>query len=614
MTTTERPETETDENVETADQSSSPDPSAASVNAVAAVTRTLRAVRPLAGLLRPYRGLFVGAVVTDVGSRVLQVAAAAAGAYLIGRAASGATTDELWPLIWVILGLSLPAALLAGLHNLWTHQMSYRMLAERRLTTFRKVRELAPGYFHRARSGDVASSAMSDMEVLELFTSHIVPPALVAVLVPGAALVGLGLMHPLLPVVLLPVLIAVATVPGWLLAQANEDAERIRGGVGQLSSDVVDALQGVREIAALGAEAEMLRRLDERQDQLAASNARHGRRAGREQAATDGLLAIGVLVTVLVAGALVESGRLEPALYPAAVVIAAASFGPVIAVSRLAQELGNIAAAFERIGRLLDQEPDVTDPVRPAPAPAGIGAVRFEDVTFTYPGAPSPALRGASFEVPPGGRVVLVGHSGAGKSTCAALLQRHFDPDRGRITIDGVDLRDLPPAAVRDLLAVVPQDTHLFRRSVHDNVRLADPDADDDDVDRALDVAHARRFVRALPDGGDTRLGELGTGLSGGQRQRIAIARAMLADRPLALQDEAVSNLDTETERAINHALATTAEGRTTLLIAHRPSTIRTADHVVVLEHGEVAAVGTYDDLLAVPDGPLRRLLDHPSG
>lgn len=577
---------------------------------VATAARTLRAVRPLAALLRPYLGLFVGSVVTDVLSRLLQVAAAAAGAYLIGRAAAGAGTDELWPLVWVILAVSVPAAVLAGLHNLWTHQMSYRMLAERRLTTFRKVRELAPGYFHRARSGDVVSSSMGDMETLEIFTSHIVPPAVVAVIVPGAALVGLGLMHPLLPVVLLPVLLAVATVPGWFLAQANADADVIRGGVGQLSADVVDALQGVREIAALGAEAEMLRRLDERQDELSRANARHGRRAGREQAATDGLLALGVLVTVLVAGILVEAGRLEPALYPAAVVIAAASFGPVIAVSHLAQEVANIAAAFERIGRLLGHDPDVTDPAEPVRTPAGTGAIRFENVTFTYPGAPSPALRGVSFEIPAGEKVVLVGHSGAGKSTCAALLQRHFDPDDGRITIDGIDLRDLPAPEVRKLLAVVPQDTHLFRRSVHANVRLANPDADTDDIERALTAAHAHDFVRALPDGGDTRLGELGTGLSGGQRQRLAIARAILADRPLALQDEAVSNLDTETERKINEALATTAAGRTTMLIAHRPSTIRTADMIVVLEHGAVTAVGTYDQLIAIPDGPLPRLLD----
>ncbi|MEM9713035.1 MAG: ABC transporter ATP-binding protein, partial [Actinomycetota bacterium] len=378
-------------------------------------------------------------------------------------------------------------------------------------------------------------------------------------------------------------------------------------------SDVVDALQGVREIAALGAEAEVLRRFDERQEQLAMANARHGRRAGREQAATEGLLALGVLVTVLAAGGLVAAGQLEPALYPAAVVVAAASFGPVVAVSRLAQELGNVAAAFERIGRLLDETADVHDPAEPVAPPAGTGSICFDRVTFSYPGAATPALRDVSFEVPAGSRVALVGHSGAGKSTCAALLQRHFHPDAGRITIDGVDLRALPTAAVAELLGVVPQDTHLFRRSVGDNVRLADPDADSDEVDGALAAARAAVFVQALPDGRDTKLGELGTGLSGGQRQRIAIARALLADRPLALQDEAVSNLDSETERAINDALMTSSEGRTTLLIAHRPSTIRTADRIIVLDHGAVAADGPYDELIADPGGPLAQLLAHRS-
>ena len=204
-----------------------------------------------------------------------------------------------------------------------------------------------------------------------------------------------------------------------------------------------------------------------------------------------------------------------------------------------------------------------------------------------------------SFGIEPGEAVALVGHSGAGKSTCANLLLRLWDVQAGSVTVGGIDVRDLLQRDLRSLIAVVPQDVYLFHASVADNLRLGNPDATDDEVRRAARLAQATSFIELLPDGFDTVLGERGASISGGQRQRLAIARALLRDAPILVMDEAVANLDAESEASLREAMAEVARDRTTLLIAHRPSTIRTADRVVVLDRGRVVESGTYDELIA---------------
>ena len=204
-----------------------------------------------------------------------------------------------------------------------------------------------------------------------------------------------------------------------------------------------------------------------------------------------------------------------------------------------------------------------------------------------------------SFGIEPGETVALVGHSGAGKSTCANLLLRLWDVQAGSVTVGGIDVRDLLQRDLRSLISVVPQDVYLFHASVADNLRLGNPDATDDEVRRAARLAQAMSFIELLPDGFDTVLGERGASISGGQRQRLAIARALLRDAPILVMDEAVANLDAESEASLREAMAEVARDRTTLLIAHRPSTIRTADRVVVLDRGRVVESGTYDELIA---------------
>jgi len=277
----------------------------------------------------------------------------------------------------------------------------------------------------------------------------------------------------------------------------------------------------------------------------------------------------------------------------------------VSAVATLSEVYGDLlraAGASERLMELLAATSPIADPARPRPLPAisGGSALSIEQLHFNYPSRPQhPALIDISLDVRPGETVALVGPSGAGKSTVFQLLLRFYDAQQGRIAIDGVALRDLSLQALRERIGVVPQDAVIFSSSALENIRYGRPGASDDEVIAAAKAAHAHDFLLALPEGYASFLGERGVRLSGGQRQRIAIARAMLKNAPLLLLDEATSALDTESERLVQAALAEAMRGRTTLVIAHRLATVKHADRIVVMDHGEIVGIGTHEELLA---------------
>jgi ATP-binding cassette, subfamily C, bacterial CydD len=252
-----------------------------------------------------------------------------------------------------------------------------------------------------------------------------------------------------------------------------------------------------------------------------------------------------------------------------------------------------------RLTALLAATPPVVDVAEQHPARPLAAALSFDEVTFAYPGRDEPVLTDLCLDVAVGETVAVVGPSGAGKSTLVALLARFFDPQRGSVRLGGVDIRELPLPAVRSMISVVSQDTYLFGGTVRDNLLLARPDATGDDLERAARVAGAHEFIAELPAGYDTEIGERGTLLSGGQRQRLAIARAVLADRPILILDEATASVDAATEAAIQAALDRLTTDRTTLIIAHRLSTVRDADRIVVMDEGRVSETGTHHDLLA---------------
>ena len=275
--------------------------------------------------------------------------------------------------------------------------------------------------------------------------------------------------------------------------------------------------------------------------------------------------------------------------------------GAVGALSEIWGELQRAAGATERLVELLNTEDAVKDPARPVALQRPVkGEIAFEDVTFRYPTRPdTSALIGVSLRVAKGETVALVGPSGAGKTTILQLLMRFYDPQSGRITLDGVALTDVARADFRQTIALVPQDPVIFATSARENIRFGRPGATDAEVETAARAAAAHDFIAALPQGYDSSLGERGVMLSGGQKQRVAIARAILRDAPILLLDEATSALDAESERLVQAAVEKLAEGRTTLIVAHRLATVKRADRIVVFDQGRIAAIGTHDALVA---------------
>jgi ATP-binding cassette subfamily B protein len=313
------------------------------------------------------------------------------------------------------------------------------------------------------------------------------------------------------------------------------------------------------------------------------------------------LLVFGAVGIILwIGGHDVVAGKLSAGALSAFVFYAAIVAGAVGTISEVIGDLQRAAGATERLFELLAVEAAIRAPEHPAslPSPAR-GTVAFDHVRFSYPSRPdTPALDDFTLEVQSGENVALVGPSGAGKTTVFQLLLRFYDPQSGAVRIDGIDVRDADPRAVRGRLAVVPQDPVIFAASVLENVRYGRLDASDAEVRDACDAAFASDFIAQLPKQFDSDLGERGVRLSGGQRQRLAIARAILADRPILLLDEATSALDAESERMVQRALERLMTGRTVLIIAHRLATVRHADRIAVLEAGRLAAVGTHDELL----------------
>lgn len=570
-------------------------------------------LRRLMRIVAPYRREIRHSIIRGVAYRVLFVASGVMVALLIGRLASGATTDELWWVFVLVAFMALPQLRLPWLQALGVTSASYRAGADIRRRIYVAFDGLAPGGLVGRRTGDLAGAALSDVAALEGFFARALGHLVTASAVPVLALAAMAAIRWQLAFVLLPFLVSVATVPWWLHRRADREGAAVRARSAALSADAVDLVQGMRETVAFCAETRAIEAFAGRSAELGTARISFAGRTGIEGAAADALASAGALCVLLAGIVLVHSGRVSPSLLPAAFVLAALSFLPIMTLHHGASELGVALAASERIFALVDAAPSVPEHASASPRDRLDPTVRFEHVSFRYATGMREAVRDVSFDMEPGQTVALVGPSGAGKSTCSHLLLRFWDPTAGAITIDGVDVRELPLETLYRLVGLVPQDVYLFNVSIAENIRLGRPLAGDEEVRRAARSALADEFVEALPDGYDTVVGERGARLSGGQRQRIAIARALLTDPPILVMDEPVSNLDSENELALRRAMATLRAGRATLVVAHRISTIRAADKIVVLERGRVVEAGTHRRLVNA-DGAYSRLVSSQLG
>jgi ATP-binding cassette subfamily C protein CydCD len=505
------------------------------------------------------------------------------------------------PIRGLAIALAIVAPLSGALHwfESWlAHDMAFRLLAEMRIDAFRKLDALAPAYLVRRRTGDLMALATHDIELVEYFFAHTVAPAFVAILVPAVVIAALASTNAWLALALLPFLVAVGLSPFLLRKRVDRLGSKAREAAGELGAFAVDSVQGLGEIVAFQQETRRGQQLDRLSQTHIDLRLPFFRELTMQHAILEMLTGLGGLAVVVAGAALATSGAIDPGLLPLLTILAMAAFLPVSEIAQIGRQLADTLGATRRVYALYN-EPIVVRDGPGVPARAGAAALILENVSFTYPGQTRRALSDASFAIPAGKTVALVGTSGAGKTTTAQLLMRSWDPDSGRITLNGADLRNYKLDDMRRLIALVAQDTYLFNDTLRANILIARPDASEAELQAAIRHASLSELVAALPEGLESPVGERGTSLSGGQRQRVAIARAFLKDAPVLILDEATSHLDAVNEQAVRRALDLLQADRTTIVIAHRLSTVRDADLIVVLDEGRVAETGTHGSLLA---------------
>ncbi len=564
-------------------------------------SRDIGQLRRIWGFVRPYRGRVAAAGVALTVAAATVLAMGMGLRRLVDEGFSSGNADLLDQAVLVLFGVIVLLAAASYARFYLVSWLGERVVADIRRAVYARVIALSPAYFEVTRTGEILSRLTTDTSILQLVIGTSASFALrnTLLLIGGLALLVVtsakltGLVVLVVPLVLVPILFFGRKVRG--LSRASQDR------VADVGAYAEESLGAIRTVQAFGHEGIDRERFGARVESAFATAVRRIRARALLTSIVIVMVFGAVSVILWIGGHDVLLGRISAGELSAFVFYAVVVASAAGAISEVIGDLQRAAGATERLMELLVTESDIAVPAHPQalPEPAR-GEVSFIQVGFQYPARPEfAALDDLSFSAAPGEKIAIVGPSGAGKTTVFQLLLRFYDPQSGRVLLDGVDLREVDPGAARARIALVPQEPVMFSADAWENIRYGRPEASDDEVRDAARAAAALEFLEELPEGLNTFLGEKGVRLSGGQRQRLAIARAILRDPPVLLLDEATSALDAESERAVQQALDQLMAGRTTLVIAHRLATVLKADRILVIDRGRIVETGTHAELTA---------------
>ncbi|CAN5759667.1 ABC transporter ATP-binding protein [soil metagenome] len=585
-------------------------------------------IRRIGGFARPYRKMLVAFVALVLADALVGAAVPLLYREIIDRGIMEERTGLVVALAGGIAALAVVAAAIGLVQRWYSARIGENLIHDLRTQVFDHVQRMPVGFFSRAQTGALVTRLNSDVQgAQQAFTSvlsNVVGNVAIVATTLGAMFV-LSWQLTLLALSLLPLFVLPARYVGRRLADITRERYRLNGDMGQMMTERFN-VSGALLVKYFGRPEEESVTFSDRAGRVRDIGVTQAMYSRVFMTALTLLAALATALVYGLGGVFAIGGSIGIGTLVALTAYLNRLYGPLTALSNVQVDVMTTLVSFERVLEVLDLEPTLADPDDPMPLPAGPAAVEFDAVTFRYPTAaevslaslegvailddeePPTVLHGVSLRVDPGRTLALVGPSGAGKSTLAGLISRLYDPITGAVRVGDVDLRHTSLAEVRRTVGVVAQDVHLFHDTLLANLRYARPDATDVEVETALRAAQVSEVVRRMPEGLDTVVGDRGHRLSGGEKQRIAIARLLLADPGVVVLDEATAHLDTGSEAAVQAALGVALEGRTSIVIAHRLSTVRSADEIAVIDGGRVVERGAHAELLA-HDGLYARLV-----